>query len=140
MDKFPALYNKSLNLSRKLKDAYEKVLEQYDILILPTTSFVAKRHGPISTPIKTIDPTVGLTANTVQFDVTGQPALSIPIGWLPAKEDPKVRLLVAMQIVSGVWSNDMVLKAGYAWENAFNWKMVDPSNVESEAAALTAEA
>jgi amidase len=101
MDEFPALYSKSLNLSRKLKDAYEEVLTEYDALILPTTSFIAKKkHGPLSTPIKTIDPTVGLTANTVQFDATGQPALCIPIGWLPAKEDPKVLLLVAMQIVS----------------------------------------
>jgi amidase len=65
MNKFPALYNKSLNLSWKLKDAYEVVLIEYDVLILPTTSFVAKTHGPLSTPIKTIDPTVGPTANTV---------------------------------------------------------------------------
>jgi amidase len=45
MDEFPALYNKSLNLSRKLKDAYEEVLTEYDVLILPTTSFIVKKKN-----------------------------------------------------------------------------------------------
>jgi len=67
-------------LSRKLKNAYEVVLIEYDVLILLATGFVVKRHGPLSTPTKTIDQAVGLTANMMQFDATGQLALSIHIG------------------------------------------------------------
>jgi amidase len=111
MNKFPALHNKSLNLILKLRDAYEEVLMEYNVLILLTTSFFAKTRGPLSTPIKTIDPTMGVTARTVQFDTTGQPALSIPIGWLPATEDPEVP---AMQIVSRLMGDDIVLQAVYA--------------------------
>jgi amidase len=117
-------------LGRKLKDDYEEVLTEYDVLILPTTSFAAKRRGLFSTPIKTADPTLGLTANTVQFDATGQPAFSIPIGWLPAKEDPEALLPVAMLIVSRLWGDDKVLKAGCAWEKTFNWKMVKPAVIK----------
>jgi amidase len=126
MEKFPALYAKAMNLTRRLRDSYEKVFEKYDVLILPTTSFVAPKHGSITTPIATIQPTVGLTSNTTMFDATGQPAMSIPVGFLPAKEDEKILLPVGMQIVGALWKDDKVLKAGHAWEIAFNWKDVKP--------------
>ncbi|TID13767.1 putative amidase protein [Venturia nashicola] len=123
---FPSIYAKSLNLTRRLKDAYEKVFETYDVLILPTTSFVAPRHGILTTPIATIQPTVGLTSNTAMFDATGQPAMTIPIDWLPAKEDANVFLPVGMQLVGGLWQDGKVLRAGYAWEQRFDWKSLKP--------------
>ncbi|PGH16035.1 hypothetical protein AJ79_02015 [Helicocarpus griseus UAMH5409] len=122
MERFPSLYAKSVNLGRRLRDSYERVLQEYDVLILPTTSFVAPKHGTRTTPMASIAPTVGLTANTAMFDATGQPAISIPIGFLPAKEDPTVLLPAGMQIVSGLWKDAKVLRAGYAWERAFDWK------------------
>jgi Asp-tRNA(Asn)/Glu-tRNA(Gln) amidotransferase A subunit family amidase len=83
----------------------------------------------------------------MQFGATGRPALTIPIGWLPAQEDPEVPLLVAMQIVSRLWGDNKVLKAGYEWEKAFYRKMVTPVGIEfmkgnksKKAAALTSEA
>lgn len=122
MDKFPTLYAKGTNLCLKLRQEYENVLENYDVLITPTTPFVAPKHGSKTTPIATISPTVGLTANTVQFDATGQPAMSIPVGFLPAKEDPNVKLPVGMQIISGMWQDGKVLRAGHAWQENFDWK------------------
>lgn len=122
MEKFPALYPKAVNLERRLLDVYEDAFKEYDVLILPSTSFVAPKHGTRTTPIPTIAPTVGLTANTAAFNATGQPAMSIPIGFLPAKEDPAVLLPVGMQIVGGLWKDSKVLRVGHAWEKAYNWK------------------
>lgn len=126
MHSFPSIYAKCLNLTRRLKDAYEKSFETYDVLILPTTSFVAPRHGTLTTPIATIQPTIGLTSNTAMFDATGHPAMTIPVDWLPAKEDPNVYLPVGMQIVGGMWQDGKVLRAGYAWEQNFDWKKLKP--------------
>ena len=92
------------------------------MLITPTTPFVAPKHGSLTTPIATISPTVGLTANTVQFDATGQPAISIPVGLLPAKDDADVNLPVGMQIISGMWQDGKVLRAGHAWQKHFDWR------------------
>ncbi|KAK2810805.1 hypothetical protein FQN50_002628 [Emmonsiellopsis sp. PD_5] len=122
MEKFPSLYAKSVNLGRRLRDSYERTLREYDVLILPSTSFVAPKHGTRTTPMSTIAPTVGLTSNTAMFDATGQPAMTIPIGFLPAKEDPDVLLPAGMQIVSGLWKDAKVLRVGHAWEKAYNWK------------------
>ncbi|KAI5241866.1 putative amidase [Aureobasidium subglaciale] len=122
IDTFPALYPKAQNLCRQLRIAYEQAFENYDVLITPTTPFVAPKHGALTTPIATIAPTVGLTSNTVQFDATGQPAMTIPIGFIPAKEDDKVMLPVGMQIIGGMWQDGKVLRAGHAWQSAFDWK------------------
>jgi amidase len=127
MESFPHLYAKSLNLIRRLREAYENAFEKFDVLILPTTSFVAPKHGLLTTPIATIQPTVGLTSNTAMFDATGQPAITIPVDWLPAKEQADVYLPVGMQIVSGMWQDGKVLRAGHAWESHFDWKMLKPT-------------
>jgi amidase len=116
MQSFPSVYAKALDLTLRLKDAYEKALEVYDVLILPTTPSVAPRHGTLTTQIATIQPTVGLTSNTPIFNATGQPAMSIPVRWLSAKEDWNVYLPVSMQIVGGMWQDGKVLRAGCAWE------------------------
>ncbi|EXJ80498.1 amidase [Capronia coronata CBS 617.96] len=123
----PDIYPKTINLIRRLSDEYEAVLRDYDVdvLILPTTSlnFVARRHGTrTGLSMEQIAPTVGLRANTVQFNATGHPAMSIPIGKAPAEEDNSVMLPVGMQIVGALWHDDKVLRVGHAWQRAFDWK------------------
>ncbi|KAM0816077.1 putative Amidase [Seiridium cardinale] len=68
------------------------------------------------------------TKNTVVFNVTGQPAMSIPIGFAPANEDPSVLLPVAMQIVGGLWQEKKILRVGHAWETEFDWKTITSSD------------
>jgi amidase len=126
MEKFPSIYAKAINLSRRLRDAYEMAFKSYDVIVLPTTPYVAPAHGARSNPIATIQPTVGLTCNTAMFDVTGQPAMTIPIGWLPAKEKEDVFLPVGLQIVGALWADGKVLRAGHAWEQSFDWKKDKP--------------
>ncbi|CRK27781.1 hypothetical protein BN1708_004445 [Verticillium longisporum] len=46
MDKFPGLYSKTVNIGRQLRDAYDRVFQSYDVIVMPTTPFVAPRHGP----------------------------------------------------------------------------------------------
>jgi amidase len=123
---FPTIYPKALNLGRRLRDEYEAVLQEFDVLILPTTSFVARKHGirDNTRPIEQIKPTVGLTANTVQFNATGQPAMNLPIGRLSAEDDPEIMLPVGMQIVSGLWRDNVVLRVGHVWEKNFDWKQL----------------
>jgi amidase len=53
---------------------------------------------------------------------TGHPALTIPIGFVPAHEDPSVKLPAGMQIVGSKFNDIECLKVGAAWEGAFEWK------------------
>jgi hypothetical protein len=78
------------------------------------------------TPIVTIQPIVGLASNTAMFNVTEQLAMTMPVDWLPAKEDPNVYLPTRMQIVGGMWQDGKVLRAGYVWEQKLDWKGLKP--------------
>ncbi|KAK1980688.1 amidase [Colletotrichum cereale] len=121
-ERFPGLYSKTVNIGRQISDAYQKVFETYDVIIMPTTPFVAPQHGSRETVLSSFEPTIGLTTNTAVFNVTGHPAMSIPVGFLPAKDDAQVLLPVGMQVVGGLWQEKKVLNVGYAWETNFDWK------------------
>ncbi|PWY90830.1 amidase signature enzyme [Aspergillus heteromorphus CBS 117.55] len=120
--RFPDLYGKTVNIGRKLRDQYEEVFQTYDVVVMPTTPVVAPRHGARGLPVESLKPSMGLTINTAVFNVTGHPAMSIPVGFAPAKDDSTVKLPVGMQIVGGLWQESKVLRAGFAWEKNCNWK------------------
>jgi amidase len=42
---FPGLYAKTMNVGRQIRDAYEAELEKYDVIIMPTTPYVAPKNG-----------------------------------------------------------------------------------------------
>lgn len=121
-DKFPGLYSKTVNIGRQISDAYQRTFESYDAIIMPTTPFVAPRHGTRDSVLRSFEPTIGLTSNTAVFNVTGHPAMSIPVGFLPAKDDASVQLPVGMQIVGGLWQDKKILSIGHAWEINFDWR------------------
>ncbi|KAL4863822.1 hypothetical protein BDV12DRAFT_189418 [Aspergillus spectabilis] len=103
---FPGLYYKTINIARRLRDSFEAVFSVYDVLITPTTPTVAPPHGKRSTPLESLKPSMGMTMNTAIFNITGQPAISIPVGFSRSPFDEAVRLPVGMQIIGGLGGDD----------------------------------
>lgn len=121
----------------ELRAAYDKALDDFDVLITPTTPNVAP---PLPDPRPEEDGgsgvmdkfklVVGTTNNTAPFNVTGHPALSVPCGWAPARvlsagvvvttsqsnTDNPGMLPVGMQIIGKRWDDIGVLKAAKAFE------------------------
>ncbi|KAF4542204.1 Amidase [Lasiodiplodia theobromae] len=125
---FPHLLGKATNLSRMLRDAYDAALSEYDVLITPTLPYIATSHcAPDAGPLDQIAKQVGLTSNTCQFNQTGHPALTMPIGMLEIQEGhlkgTGTKLPVGLQIVGKWWAEETVYRVAYAWELANpNWK------------------
>jgi amidase len=124
---FPHLLAKATNLSRQLRSAYDDALSKYDVLITPTLPYIATSHAaPDATPLDQIAKQVGLTSNTCQFNQTGHPALTMPIGLLEIREGPLansgVKLPVGLQIVGKWWAEETVLRTAYAWELDNEWE------------------
>ncbi|GME27773.1 Amidase [Neofusicoccum parvum] len=125
---FPQLLGKATNLSRMLRDAYDAALEENDVLITPTLPYIATSHcAPDAGPLEQIAKQVGLTCNTCQFNQTGHPALTMPVGMLEIQEGPLngsgTKLPVGLQIVGKWWAEEMVYRVAYAWELANpDWK------------------
>ncbi len=111
-------YAKSQNLSRRLRDAYDALLNSYDILLMPTTPMKA-------TPLPPPDASLALYCqrafemlpNTAPFDVTGHPAMSIPCGMSNG-------LPVGMMLVGRHYGESSIYRAAAAFEQAGNWKQM----------------
>ncbi|KAK5025401.1 hypothetical protein LTS07_008252 [Exophiala sideris] len=121
--KHPTLYGKAMNLYRRLRDEYDAALRQVDVLITPTTPYVADRHATQDAgPAEQMARSRGVAVNTVCFNASGHPAMSLPIGFLPAEDDSSIKLPVGMQIVGGMFQEEMIYRVGAAWEKTFDWK------------------
>jgi amidase len=103
-------YAKAQNLSRTLRAAYDAALEKFDILVMPTVPFKARK---LPDPDASIETKVQVANeplyNTAPFDVTGHPALSLPVGLSEG-------LPVGLMIVGRPWQETTVLAAAYALE------------------------
>lgn len=122
-EKYPSLYTKSINLSFKARDEYNKALGQVDLLVTPTVPRVAPPHGiRDGSPLELIQNTIGLNANTGIFNMTGHPALSLPIGFLEAVDNKEIKLPVGLQIIGKHYDEPTIYSAAYAWEQAVDWK------------------
>lgn len=133
MKNYPGLYAKTINIAQRLRDEYETLLQTYDVIVMPTTPCVAPRNIEWKrgdAPMAALKPSMGLTINTAVFDVTGHPAMTVPVGFAPSSEDPNVRLPVGMQLVGGLWQEQKLLNAGRAWEKAHNWRGIGIHEVQ----------
>ncbi|KAH7394843.1 amidase signature domain-containing protein [Pyrenochaeta sp. MPI-SDFR-AT-0127] len=117
------LHAKGYNLLRKCSRAYDATLADVDVLIMPT---LPKPPGKIlqksAGTLEYLSRSTAMISNTSPFNSTGHPALTLPVGFVPAVEDPSVKLPVGMQIVGKQFGDLDCLKVAAAWESKKNWK------------------
>ncbi|GJJ13432.1 hypothetical protein Clacol_007686 [Clathrus columnatus] len=121
---YPTIHGKCHNLFRKLRMDYDEAFQTVDVLVMPTTPWVAKVLLPREAkPLAHFSEANGLTYNTQPFDDSGHPAISIPCGFLSPPEGPDtLKLPVGMQLVAKHFDELTLYKASLAWSDAFNWK------------------
>lgn len=104
-------YAKAQNLSTRLRDTYDGVLRDVDVLILPTHPMRATAIPPADAPIEEfIARALEMIGNTAPFDVSGHPAISVPA----EVDDGRP---VGMMIVGKRWDEAAVLAAARAYED-----------------------
>lgn len=119
---YPQAHAKAVNLMRKVKDMYDKALQEVDFLIMPTTVTPSNPYPhPTAPPLEQWNASAGKLENTSSFNGTGHPALAMPIGLVPSKDDPDLKLPTSLQIVGRYWDEVGILKVAYAWEKAQDW-------------------
>jgi amidase len=104
-------YAKAQNLARNLKKAYDKALDQADLLVMPTTPMKARPLPAANAGlIETVARSMESVANTCPFNVTGHPALNVPCGTSEG-------LPIGMMLVGRYWDDATVLRAGHGFEH-----------------------
>ncbi|KAI0020429.1 amidase signature domain-containing protein [Xylariomycetidae sp. FL0641] len=118
----PELHARANNLLRRLNDAYDKALQDFDVLIMPTTPKLPARlsDGKLK-PLAKMSRYAGIPDNTSPFNTSGHPALSVPVGLASPADDPSVKLPVGMQIVGRKYEDLNLLRAAAVLERDFDW-------------------
>ena len=106
---------------RARHDYYHRLrafMERYELLLTPTMplpAFTAGRDRPARIGDRTLDAGLSWTPFTYPFNITGQPAATVPCGFTAAG------LPVGLQIVGRRRADLTVLAAAAAFEAAFPW-------------------
>ena len=122
------VHKKAANVIRRQTRAYDAVLgSQVDVLVMPTIPFPASKifheEGAEKIgPLKKLQRVAGTILNTAPFNSTGHPALSLPVGFVPAPGEDGVTLPASLQIVGKNFDEVTCLKIAAAWERKQAWK------------------
>ncbi|KAM0417116.1 hypothetical protein ACHAPT_012892 [Fusarium lateritium] len=119
----PSLEAKAHRKVFELRAAYDRALEDVDVLITPCAPTIAMPHpghsstkGEEQTILERLSVAIGLTSNTCPFNVTGHPALSVPCGSSCPPEHAEVQLPIGMQIIGRRWDDEQVIMAAALFE------------------------
>jgi len=105
-------YAKAQNLSRKLRDAYDAALADFDVLVMPTLPLKATPLPPADAPRElSIQRAFEMIANTAPFDATGHPAMSVPCGQSDG-------LPIGLMLIGKHWEESTIYRAAHAFEQA----------------------
>jgi amidase len=111
-------YAKAQNLGRRLREEYDRVLDDFDVLVMPTTPMKAPLiPAPDASRAERFVPGFDSIVNTVGFNVTGHPALSVPCGMSDG-------LPVGMQLVARHFDESTIYRAAAAFEAEVDWRTV----------------
>jgi amidase len=109
---------KHMGYVQQLRDAYDVAFEEgcFDVLLTPVNPRVGSKHPEYDMDVgQKMEPAIGATLNTCQFNVTGHPALAMPAGWGKAPGGEGM-LPVGMQLVGRRFDEMSIFKAAAAWE------------------------
>jgi len=109
-------YAKAQNLRRRLRAAYDALLAEHDVLVMPSVPILPFELAAIG---DSLGERIALSAlgNQCQFNVTGHPALSVPCAMVDG-------LPVGLQIVGRHFGDLVVLRVGDALEKTVDWQAV----------------
>ena len=111
-------YGKAMNQTRLLTAAYDKVLNEYDLLVMPTTAI---KSQPIPAPDASREEIVQrafeMLANTSPFDISHHPAMSIPCGMSEG-------LPVGLQLIGKHFDEATIYRAAHGFQEGVDWKNI----------------
>lgn len=106
---------KAQNLRWRLRAAYDAVLAEHDLMVMPTIPFTASEIPPADCGREDyVTLALNMQANTCPFDVSGHPAFSVPVGKLDG-------LPVGMMLVGRHFDESTTIRAAEAIEGLGDW-------------------
>ena len=118
-------YVKAQRLRQAFAQGMRALMQQVDMLALPTLPILPPRRDQLDQPIRLGDqeyePGATMLRFTFLFNLTGQPALSLPCGFSTS------RLPIGLQLVGRHHEETAILCTGHAYRQATDWHLRQPS-------------
>ena len=109
-------YAKAQNLVRRLRAAYDAVLRDHDLLLMPTLPMVATPLPEENAPIgEILARAFEMLPNTSPFDCTHHPAMSLPCGLVDG-------LPAGAMLVGPRHGEPAIYRAAHAFEQGVDWR------------------
>jgi aspartyl-tRNA(Asn)/glutamyl-tRNA(Gln) amidotransferase subunit A len=113
---YDAYYLKAQKVRTLIKQEFDRAFEKYDALVTPTSPIVPFKLGE-----KLEDPMQMYLSDvcTLPINIAGVPAISIPAGFSD-------NLPIGMQIMGKPFSEEILLRIAFAYEQATDWHKRKP--------------
>jgi amidase len=109
-------YGKAMNVTRRVTAAYDDVLKEYDLLLMPTLPMKPTPLPPADAPRELyVQRALEMIGNTCPFDITHHPAMTLPCGLIEG-------LPVGLMLVGKHFDEPTIYRAAHAFEQAEDWK------------------
>jgi aspartyl-tRNA(Asn)/glutamyl-tRNA(Gln) amidotransferase subunit A len=110
---------------RQERRDWDRTIEGFDALLAPATPIAAPLLGQKMVEISGREETVraALLRLCRPANFTGAPALVLPCGFT------REGLPVGLQLIGPLWSEERLLRIGYAYEQATHWHNRHPENI-----------
>ncbi len=109
-------YARAAKVRSLVKQDFEKAFEKVDVMVGPVSPTTAWNLGEkVDDPLKMYLSDI----YTISANLAGIPGLSVPCGFSDG-------LPVGLQILGKQWDEETVLKVGYAYEQATDWRKEKP--------------
>jgi amidase len=114
------VYARAQNVRPTYIQAYDAALAEVDVLVMPTCLMTAPRNHRPATYLEAVednlDNATSLAArNTLPFNFTGHPALSVPVGKSSAG------LPAGIQLVGRFFDDALLLRVAYTYAHSTDW-------------------
>ncbi len=114
---YDAYYRKALKVKALIKNYFDEIFKNYDLIICPAAPTTAPELGKsLSDPLKMYLSDIF----TVSVNIAGLPGLSVPCGF------DKTGMPVGVQIIGQRLGEVKVLNAGYAYQEVTNYHKMMP--------------
>jgi amidase len=107
---------KAQNIRLRVKRSFERLFGAYDLLLMPTLPIVASKLPSADAPVtEIVARALEMIGNTAAYDVTGNPAMSLPCGSVDG-------LPVGLMLVARDHGESTIYQAAAAYEQATDWE------------------
>ena len=115
---YDAYYKKAQQVRTLIKEDFERIFKDVDLLLTPTSPTPAFKRGErLDDPLKMYLADVF----TISVNLAGVPAISIPCGFTADK------LPIGLQLIGKHFDEAGILKVAYAYEQSSEWHMRKPA-------------